>query len=67
MNAKTRRSYRSRSDEPATEQAQLQIRLPRDVRRRLDREAARRVVSVNYLAEKAIESSLDLWEAQRLP
>lgn len=60
----TTRSYRRISDE---EQVQLQIRLPLALRDRLNREADRRAVSVNLLAERAIEQALDGWEKQKLP
>jgi predicted HicB family RNase H-like nuclease len=52
---------------PADEQVQIQIRLTPELRKRLTAEADRRVVSVNLLAERAIEHALNLWEKQRLP
>lgn len=60
------RAYRSRTDEPADEQAQIQIRLASDLRDRLQAEASRRVVSVNYLAERALEEMVAKWENQKL-
>ena len=67
MTSGPRGGYRPRSDEPAAEQAQIQFRLPVALRDRLQGEAVRRMVSVNYLIERAIEESLDLWEGQQLP
>ena len=60
------RAYRSRTDEPADEQAQIQIRVATHIRDRLQAEAARRVVSVNYLAERALQEMLVKWENQKL-
>jgi predicted HicB family RNase H-like nuclease len=62
-----RTSYRSRSEEPATEQPQIQFRITSALRDRLHAEAERRTVSVNYLIERAVEESLTKWEKQRLP
>ena len=61
------RSYRARYPEPAVEQAQIQIRLTTELRDRLQREAERRTVSVNFLAERALSESLEKWEQQKLP
>ena len=60
-------SYRARSDESADEQAQLSIRVPVMLRERLQKEAARRTVSLNLLAQRALEESLVKWEKQKLP
>ena len=57
------KGYRSRTDD---EQRTLHIRLPDDLRNRLFIEAERRVVSVNFLVEKALESTLKTWEKQKL-
>jgi len=46
------------------ERRQIQIRLPEDVRERLDDEANRRRVSKNYLIEQMIVDQLPAWEAQ---
>jgi predicted HicB family RNase H-like nuclease len=60
-------SYRARSDESADDQAQLSIRVPVMLRERLQKEAARRTVSLNLLAQRALEECLTKWEKQKLP
>jgi predicted HicB family RNase H-like nuclease len=62
----TTRSYRPRSEEPATEQAQIQLRIQTNLRDRLQREASRRGVSVNFLGERALEVMVTQWEKQKL-
>lgn len=61
-----KRQYRPRTEEPAEEQKQIQLRLPAQTRERLRAEADRRSVSVNFLGERAIEQALDKWEKQKL-
>lgn len=46
------------------DRVQLQIRLTPVIRKRLEREAGRRMVSKNFLAEKAIEDALVRWEKE---
>lgn len=66
MSAAPHRSRR-RLTIPANEQVQIQIRLTPELRQRLGKEADRRVVSINLLAERAIEYALARWEKQSLP
>jgi predicted transcriptional regulator len=47
------------------ERIQIQIRLTTATRRRLEKQAAKRLVSKNLLAERAIEEALDRWEAEK--
>jgi predicted transcriptional regulator len=42
----------------------MQIRMAVGVRKRLAREANRRMVSNNFLIERAVEESLDRWEQE---
>ena len=60
-------SYRARTDESADEQAQLNLRVPAILRERIQKEATRRTVSVNLLAQRALEEALTKWEKQKLP
>jgi hypothetical protein len=48
------------------ERRQIQIRLPEDLRERLDDEASRRRVSKNYLIEQMISDMLPTYEGQAL-
>ena len=64
---KAYRQYRSRNDLPADEQVQMQFRCAPEFRARFAAEAERRQVSVNYLIERALTTSLDKWERQKLP
>jgi len=59
------RQYRSRSVNP-DEQVQLQWRTDTKVRQRLQAEADRRQMSVNYLIEQAVVTALDQWEREKL-
>jgi hypothetical protein len=43
-----------------------QFRLPAEMRERLEREAARRDVSINWLITRAVERALPAWEEQEL-
>jgi predicted transcriptional regulator len=45
---------------------QMQIRLDPQLRRRLEEEAARRMLSKSLLAERAIAWALDKWESDEL-
>lgn len=58
------RSYRRSVDD---DEVQIQIRLSTTLRDRLFAEADRRAVSVNLLAERALEQSVTVWEKQKLP
>lgn len=48
------------------ERIQMQVRLPAMVSKRLEKEAARRVVSKNFLVERAIAEALERWESEAL-
>jgi hypothetical protein len=48
------------------ERRQIQIRLPEDLRTRVDDESARRRVSKNFLIEKMIADMLPVYEGQDL-
>jgi len=48
------------------ERRQIQIRLPEDLRTRVDEESARRRVSKNFLIEKMIADMLPVYEGQDL-
>lgn len=57
-------SYRPRVD---SKQTQVSVRLPTALRERLQKEAARRTVSLSLLIQTALEESLTKWEKQKLP
>lgn len=45
---------------------QIQIRLDPKLKKRLQKEARRRAVAANLLAERAIEEGLGRWEQEKL-
>jgi predicted HicB family RNase H-like nuclease len=59
-------AYRSKAAVTAPGQSQIQIRVAPQLKKRLVAEAFRRTVSLNFLAEKAIEDALKVWEKQKL-
>ena len=50
----------------AVERIQIQARISQALSDRLAKEAERRVVSKNFLIEKAVEIMLDEWEQEAL-
>lgn len=42
----------------------MQIRIALGSRKRLEHEATRRLVSKNFLIERAVEEALDRWESE---
>jgi len=55
--------YRTASKE---EQVQVPLRVPRKLRERLQKEARRRAVSVNFLGERALADAVDRWEKEKI-
>ena len=53
-------------DKVYDERVQLQVRFTPEDRERLEKEAARRGVSKNYLVERAVCEALDRWEKEKL-